>query len=49
MFAVLVNNEVSRFFSNLKAARKWADWLKSQPWASEVRILAGGVGGMEVR
>jgi hypothetical protein len=37
--------EVSRFFSTLRAARKWASWLASQPYATKVAIHRGGVGG----
>ena len=41
--------EVSRFFDTLRAARKWAKWLASQNFARQVRIMAGGAGGMEVK
>jgi hypothetical protein len=41
--------QVSRFFDTLRAARKWAKWLASQDFARQVRIMAGGAGGMEVK
>lgn len=40
---------VSRFFATLRAARKWAKWLGRKVWARNVRIMAGGAGGMEVK
>jgi hypothetical protein len=43
------NEQVSRFFDTLRAARRWAKWLASQDFARKVRIMAGGPGGMEVK
>jgi hypothetical protein len=40
---------LSRFFTTMRAARKWAKWLASQRFAQRVRIMAGGPGGMEVK
>ena len=40
---------VSRFFQTIRAARKWAKWLASQAWASNVRIMRGGPGGEPVQ
>ena len=40
---------VSRFFTTLRAARRWAKWLASNDFARRVRIMAGGAGGMEVK
>jgi hypothetical protein len=49
MYAVeLTTNEgpvISRFFSTIKAARKWAAWC-SKTWPT--RILKGGQGGCQV-
>ncbi len=39
------NEEVSRFFETLAAARKWAKWLEKQMWVSEARIFRGPAGG----
>lgn len=41
--------QVSRFFDTLRAARKWAKWLTGQTFTRQVRIMAGGAGGMEVK
>ena len=38
----------SRCFDTLRAARKWAKWLSSQKFATNVRIMRGGLGGEEV-
>lgn len=35
---------VSRFFSTIRAARKWAKMLASKPYASGVKIYRGQVG-----
>jgi hypothetical protein len=47
MYAVeIITNEgptISRFFSTIKAARKWAVWLISKNFSA--RILKGGQGG----
>ena len=42
---------VSRFFETKRAARKWANWLKSRSFRKRdgVRILMGGPGGIEVQ
>ena len=32
----------------LRAARKWAKWLSYQKFATNVRIMRGGLGGEEV-
>lgn len=37
---------ISRFFTTIKAARKWAKWT-AKTWPT--RIMQGGAGGMEVR
>ena len=37
-----------RAFDTLRAARKWAKWLSSQKFATNVRIMRGGLGGEEV-
>jgi len=34
-----------RYFSTLRAARKWAKWLGSQPYAGAVKIYRGREGG----
>lgn len=39
------NEEISRFFETLKAARKWASWLRKQRWVSECRVFRGPAGG----
>ena len=38
--------EISRFFTTLTAARKWARFCSK---LGAARILAGGAGGMEVK
>ncbi len=37
---------ISRFFTTIRAARKWAKWC-GQKWPT--RIMAGGAGGMPVQ
>ena len=37
---------VSRYFQTLKGARNWAKWCRKT--FSQVRIMKGGPGGMEV-
>lgn len=56
MFAVVITTvetpqqqEVSRFFETLRAARRWASQLRTQRWCLSVRIMKGGAGGMEVK
>jgi hypothetical protein len=39
---------VSRYFSTVRAARKWARFLRSQSYVSEVAIHRGGPGGERV-
>ncbi len=39
---------VSRYFSTVRAARSWARWLRSQPYAEAVAIHRGGPGGEPV-
>jgi hypothetical protein len=50
MYAVEITTQdgpvISRFFTTIKAARRWAKWT-SQTWPT--RIMQGGPGGMEVR
>ena len=36
---------VSRTFSTVRAARKWARWLSSHSYVQEVAIHRGGPGG----
>jgi len=47
---VVVNGklEVSRFFTRIIPARKWAKWLKSASYIQSVRILKGGQGDQVV-
>lgn len=33
-----------RYFSTLRAARKWAKWLGSQPYAASVKLYRGREG-----
>ena len=40
--------ELSRYFSTVRAARAWAQWLTSQNFIREVTILRGGPGGEPV-
>jgi len=40
--------QLSRYFQTLRAARSWARWLSSQPYAHEVAIHRGGQGGERV-
>jgi hypothetical protein len=40
---------LSRVFDTLRAARKWAKWLAGQRFATNVRIMRGGLGGEEVK
>ncbi len=35
---------VSRFFSKLSAARKWAAWLTTQTFAAKAKIYRGPAG-----
>ncbi len=35
---------VSRFFSTLSAARKWAAWLASRSFAAKAKIYRGSAG-----
>ncbi len=39
------NQEVSRHFDTIRAAKNWAKWLATQTWASGVQVWKGGVGG----
>jgi hypothetical protein len=41
--------QISRIFQTIGAARRWAKWLSGFSWASNVRIMKGGAGGMEVK
>lgn len=40
------NEEVSRFFPTLQAARKWAGWLRKQTWTRQVSIYRGQAGSL---
>lgn len=40
------NEEVSRYFETVKAARKWAGWLRKQDWTRQVSIYRGQAGEM---
>jgi len=42
------NYEMSATITSLKSAKKMAEWYRSQKWCSDVRIMLGGAGGMEV-
>lgn len=39
---------VSRYFSTVRAARKWAQFLRSQSYTEAVAIHRGGQGGERV-
>lgn len=38
------NEQASRIFQNLPAARAWKKWLNSTTWAKDAKIYRGGVG-----
>jgi hypothetical protein len=40
---------LSRVFQTISAARKWAKWLSGQKFATDVRIMRGGLGGEQVQ
>lgn len=40
--------QISRHFSTLRAARRWARWLREQSYAQDVAIHRGGQGGERV-
>lgn len=40
------HEEVSRYFETVKAARKWAAWLRKQTWTRQVAIYRGQAGAM---
>ncbi len=40
--------EISKFFTKIAAARKWAKWLRTASYIQSVRIMKGGQGGQEV-
>lgn len=36
--------QVSRFFETLKAARRWSKWLANKQWCKGVKIYRGQAG-----
>jgi len=36
------------FHGDLRGARRWASWLRTTTWARDVRVMAGGAGGIEI-
>ena len=38
--------EISQYFETIRAARKWAKWLRSQNWTCTVAIYRGQAGAM---
>lgn len=43
------NQEVSRIFQTLRAARNWAKWLNTTRFAKNATIYKGGAGGEIVK
>ena len=40
------NEQISRYFETIRAARTWTKWLFSQKWQRQVSIYRGQAGEM---